>query len=264
MLALGIHSAGAIMLLGHWQPRQDTLAGGPVIMVGFAVEAAAPETVQTDLPPGPPQPQADAVAPTETASIAPAAPAPAEEVYAEQPAAHEPTPQSAPVPPAKATVTEQITMLTVMPPPRPQGKIEQARRQQKKNEEQATRRRASLASAPSPSANASPRAVAPSPGADAQARHALSNWTSQLVARLERHKRYPDGARAEHGVTQLAFSVDRSGRVHDARILRSSGSALLDRETLALVRRAQPLPPPPKGVSGARVPVVVPIRYRIR
>src|SRR5262249_12645658 len=91
-------------------------------------------------------------------------------------------------------------------------------------------------------------------------------WKSQLVARLERYKRYPSEAqsRGEHGVAQLAFSVDRSGGVHNARIVRSSGSSILDRETLTLADRAQPLPPPPPEITGSQIPIVVPIRYNAR
>src|SRR5262249_53066937 len=92
------------------------------------------------------------------------------------------------------------------------------------------------------------------------------NWKSQLVARLERYKRYPSEAqsRGEYGVAQLAFSVDRSGGVHNARIVRSSGSSILDRETLTLAERAQPRPPPPPEITGSQIPVVVPIRYNAR
>jgi protein TonB len=94
----------------------------------------------------------------------------------------------------------------------------------------------------------------------------LPNWKSLLVAQLERNKRFPAEAQArgEHGVAQLAFSVDRRGGVHNARIVRSSGSSLLDRETLALVQRAQPLPPPPPELAGAQIAIVVPIRYNMR
>jgi protein TonB len=86
------------------------------------------------------------------------------------------------------------------------------------------------------------------------------------VARLERYKRYPAAAQASgaSGVVQLAFSVDRSGRVHHARIAQSSGSRLLDEATLALIERAQPLPPPPSELRGAEIAVMVPIRYSMR
>ena len=94
----------------------------------------------------------------------------------------------------------------------------------------------------------------------------MPNWKSALVARLERYKRYPAEAQArgEHGVAQLAFSVDRSGGVHHARIVRSSGSHALDAATLALVARAAPLPPPPPEVRGAQIAITVPIRYNMR
>jgi protein TonB len=107
--------------------------------------------------------------------------------------------------------------------------------------------------------------MAPAPGAASHNPDALPNWKSALVARLERYKRYPSEAesRGEHGVAQLAFSVDRGGHVHNARIVRSSGSSALDRATLALLERAQPLPPPPPEIHGAQIAIVVPIRYNL-
>ena len=102
------------------------------------------------------------------------------------------------------------------------------------------------------------------PGASSRNSNAMPNWTSQLVAALERQKRYPSEARGDHGTAQLAFNVDRQGGVHNARITRSSGSSVLDHEALALVQRAQPLPPPPPEVPGAQIPIVVPIRYNAR
>ena len=105
------------------------------------------------------------------------------------------------------------------------------------------------------------------PGASSRNPDAVPNWKSQLVARLERYKRYPSEAqsRGEQGVAQLAFSVDRSGGVHNARIVRSSGSSVLDRRNAGAGRSArQPLPPPPPEISGAQIPIVVPIRYNVR
>jgi protein TonB len=46
--------------------------------------------------------------------------------------------------------------------------------------------------------------------------------------------------------------------------VRSSGSSLLDRATLELVERAQPLPAPPPEVRGAQIAIVVPINYNLR
>ena len=55
--------------------------------------------------------------------------------------------------------------------------------------------------------------------------------------------------------------MDRSGRVLSSRIDRSSGRPLLDREALAMLDRAQPLPPPPDDVPGATLELVTPVEF---
>ena len=95
---------------------------------------------------------------------------------------------------------------------------------------------------------------------------AMASWQRLLAAALERRKNYPPEARSqgEQGTATLAFRIDRAGNVHGARIARSSGSSALDRETLALLQRATPLPPPPADVPGGEIPISVPIRYSIK
>ena len=56
----------------------------------------------------------------------------------------------------------------------------------------------------------------------------------------------------------LHFAMDRHGHVLSARIQRGSGHTLLDKEALALVRRAEPLPSPPDSVAGV---LTVPIEF---
>ena len=104
-------------------------------------------------------------------------------------------------------------------------------------------------------------AVAPRP---VQARAVLMTWRNQIVTILERNKRYPSDARArgERGVVRLAFSIDGAGHLISSRIVASSGSAALDQETLALVQRAQPFPPPPPDLAGAEM--TVPVSFSIR
>jgi protein TonB len=96
--------------------------------------------------------------------------------------------------------------------------------------------------------------------------NAIPTWKRQVVGLLERHKRYPEAAQArnQHGTVELAFSLDRQGRVTASRIAKSSGSSALDEATLDLVRRAQPFPAPPPEMAGAEVSLSVPIRYNIR
>ena len=71
-------------------------------------------------------------------------------------------------------------------------------------------------------------------------------------------------SRREQGVTQVFFVLDRQGRVIESRVVRSSGAAALDEEALALLRRAEPFPPPPKeDFRGERVDLTVPIRFNL-
>jgi protein TonB len=224
-LALAFHAGGAAALLARWQHEPDAVASAPLILVELAPVAVAPQAMPIEVAPGPQQNQ------TERRQI--------ETLPVED--------KAEPVPEAK------LAILPPLKPPEPP---------KEKKPQQAAR----LTTAPSPAERRAERAAAPAPGANSRNAFALPNWKSQLVAQLERNKRYPAEAQArgDSGVALLSFSIDRNGGVHRARITRSSGSALLDRETLALVERARPLPPPPAEVPGASIPVTVPIRYNIR
>jgi protein TonB len=94
----------------------------------------------------------------------------------------------------------------------------------------------------------------------------VPSWQGRLLGRLQRFKRYPEEARfrREEGVAHATFTLDRDGRVLAAGIARTSGSASLDAEALALIRRADPLPPPPPEVPGGTVTLTVPLRFSLQ
>ncbi len=227
-LVLSVHAAGAAALLAHWTESTDAVVNAPVMMVELAPLPVAPQIKPTDVPPGLQRAQSMAQPQSET---------PVEKIEIMQT-------------PAEGAA------LPVQPLPKSVEKPHEKRQPHKS---------ASLASAPSVADQTAERAAAAAPGALSHDPSALPNWKSALVAQLERYKRYPSEAQArgEYGVAQLAFCVDRGGAVHHARILRSSGSPALDRATLDLIERAQPLPPP-SDIPGAQIAIVVPIRYSMR
>jgi protein TonB len=94
----------------------------------------------------------------------------------------------------------------------------------------------------------------------------IASWHRRIAQQVERHKGYPPSAQARHetGTAQLAFTLDRSGKVVASRIVRTSGFAALDQETIDTVRRAQPFPSPPPNMPGERFDFTVPIRFNIR
>lgn len=112
-------------------------------------------------------------------------------------------------------------------------------------------------------ANAKPPSPAPAPAVPATA--GTMDWQSRVLGRLNAVKRYPASARArrQQGVALIRFSVDRAGVVRDVALARSSGFALLDREALALPKRASPLPPPPEDMLEAAASLVVPVDFSV-
>jgi protein TonB len=60
---------------------------------------------------------------------------------------------------------------------------------------------------------------------------------------------------------QVAFSIDRAGRVLSARLAGSSGHPALDEEAVSMIRRASPVPAPPAGFGGGTVSLAVPVRF---
>jgi len=109
--------------------------------------------------------------------------------------------------------------------------------------------------APAPRTTATPQA----------AQAARVNYKGLLSAHLQRYKQYPPGARAagQQGVTMLNFTVTRSGQVTGARVAKSSGSAVLDNETMAMIRRAQPLPSFPPDMTESSANYSFPMKYSL-
>ncbi|MFN3657059.1 MAG: energy transducer TonB [Pseudolabrys sp.] len=244
-LAVGLHAGGAAALLARWHEDSDLVANAPVIMLELAPVAAAPETTPTEVPPdtvqsaeSEPEMEPEPEKPVEKVELPPEPEKPVEKIEI-QPEPPAPEPQ-----------------LAMLPPPKPV--IERPK------EDKAKQKKHSIARAAATADQRAEQAAAPAAGAASNNPFALPSWKSQLVSQLERHKRYPSDARGDQGVAQLAFSIDRQGGVHNARIVRSSGSSALDAATLALVARAAPLPPPPPEVPGPQIAIVVPIRYHAR
>lgn len=125
--------------------------------------------------------------------------------------------------------------------------------------------------APAPTASAAPPApettappARPAPAAAVAA--SAQTWEGLLLAHLERRKRYPAEARAQRreGVAHVRFTMTRDGRVLSAELERSSGHPALDREAVALLRRAQPLPKPPAEITGDPISLSVPVEFFMR
>ena len=90
------------------------------------------------------------------------------------------------------------------------------------------------------------------------ARNAMVNYASTLSAHLQRFKRPAKG----RGTVVVNFTVNRSGKVVARSVVRSSGSAAVDAEAMAMIERAQPMPPFPAAVTQSQESFVQAIRFR--
>jgi len=107
------------------------------------------------------------------------------------------------------------------------------------------------------------RAPAPA-SAPAPAKSITPSYRAQLSEWLETHKRYPETARAqgEQGRAVLRFVVERSGRVAQYAIVKSTGYADLDAAVTHMMQGAV-LPPFPPGMDEPSIEVSVAIRFSL-
>src|SRR6185436_13611002 len=58
-----------------------------------------------------------------------------------------------------------------------------------------------------------PRSVAPAAGTGESARRVRATWTKQLIAHLDKHKRYPSQRQHKTAEIVISFVLDRTGHV---------------------------------------------------
>lgn len=92
----------------------------------------------------------------------------------------------------------------------------------------------------------------------------VSNYPGKIVRKLRRSLRYPRAARARRitGEVHVRFVVSANGSAGSIRVVRSSGSPILDRAAIDTVRRAAPFPAIPRGAGRRSWPFTVPLAFR--
>jgi periplasmic protein TonB len=270
----GAH-AGAMWIALNWKSAEAASGDPPpAVMIELAPLAVAPEAPPREVAPGPqmmeaqPEPTPDAPKPVEDAKPEPTPP-----VTPPEP----PPPDLPPVPALEPEVKvpdlprQEHTDAVLAPPPPPTPppaptpeiqkkppppKSEVERRKPVRPDKQKVRQ---TTAPPTSEAQHSNVAAAPSAGAASAPSVSPASWKGELMAHLNRYKRYPSGAGV--GTASVAFVINRSGEVLSARLIGSSGDGALDEEAVALVRRASPVPAPPPDVGGGSIPLTVPIRF---
>jgi len=224
--------AGLTATLATWRHADDSVAAEPsgAIAVDLAPLTAAPSTTPTDIAPGPEQVMSEALPMAKPEETPP-----------------DETPEMPSAPNPDAAVALQT---------KPQPEV--------------TQQQAAAATTSAPPAineRIAPVAMAPTQGVPSDKNsEAVVTWRTQVLALVEKNKRYPQAARSrrEQGTAQVSFTLDRQGMVVSARVTQSSGFSALDDEAIALLKRAQPFPAPPRTFPGEFVVVRQPIRFTVK
>ena len=240
--ALVLHIGGAALAIAHLQTEEaDDALGASAIEIGLELASVRREV--TDLPPGP-----DTDASTASPQLA------------EQKAEIKETelPQDKPTEPEEAdrVVTENESKKPKEDDPKIAAVQTQASTELVAAEATAT-----------PSSEAipeGPRSVAPAIGTGESARRARATWQKELVAHLDKHKRYPKERQQKSAEIYVRFTLDRMGHVLETSIEKGSGDAAFDEAALAMVRRSDPVPVPPPLIADEGLSFTLPVIFRVK
>jgi protein TonB len=109
-----------------------------------------------------------------------------------------------------------------------------------------------------------PRSVAPAQGSGESARRMRVTWQKELIAHLDRHKRYPAERSQKTAEILVSFVLDRTGHVLSTSIVKGSGDPAFDEAALAMVRRSDPVPMPPPLVADEGLNFTLPVVFRVK
>ena len=246
-LVVALHGAAMVLL------RRQSVVEVPPAPVAAVLIDLTPAPPPTTPASAPPQAQSPEPVPPEPP---PSEPPPVEPPPPEPPLPEPPHPE--PPPPMVAAPKPDV----VLPPPQPRAVTRPRPRPPKLRPPQRPPEPAPVQAAPEP---LTPLVAAPAQVAPSVAAPPAATWDSLLGAHLARFRRYPPEAerRGLKGVAVMRFSVDRTGRIVGATLVRSSGHDLLDEEAVAWLQRAQPLPAPPPE-RAAPLQITVPLSFTLR
>jgi periplasmic protein TonB len=238
--ALALHAGCVFALTRTPVDEDDDALGAQAIEVG--IDFAAPKTLETDLPPGP---EADA------SNAAP-------EVMEQQE-----KPKDTDLPKERPVESEQPDRVVS---PEADKKPEEKKPDAAVQTAPSSASVASVAAAPAPLkvAKEAPTSAAPAQGIGDSARRAAQTWQRELVAYLNRHKRYPEGGERREARLVVGFRLDRRGHLVTMSVTKSSGDPAFDDAALAMLRRSDPLPAPPPLVADQGLTFTLPVVFQVK
>jgi periplasmic protein TonB len=241
-VAVALHVGCAALALAS---LNDTDADDELGSPGLAIDLdlAAPRSEPNELPPGP---DSDASA------------ASAAQVEQKQVQKEEDLPKEMP-----QQVEDPDQLVTQAEPKKPDEKQPDTPAQQATPSTEAAASEAT-AMPSSETAQQSDKSTTPAQGVGEAKQRVRTTWQKELVAHLDRHKRYPADRSQRAAEIQVAFTIDRTGHLLSSSIVKSSGDPSFDAAALSMLARSDPLPPPPPLIADDGLSFTVPVIFRVK
>jgi TonB family protein len=220
------------------EPEDDDL-GAPGIEIAF--ELASTQTMPSELPPGP-----------ESEASAPSPP------VVEQKA----TEKEVDLP--KETPVESDNpdrLVTVEKTDKPGEKEPEPKTKTMKASEESAAQEATVAPSVQ-NVQETAKSKTPDQGTGQSRQRARVTWQKELLAHLDKFKRYPTERSQKSAEILIMMTLDRTGHVVSANISRGSGDDAFDHAALAMVERASPVPPPPPLIADEGLDFSLPVIFR--
>jgi TonB family protein len=240
--AFALHAVGVALALANLQPdAADDALGAPAIEVGL--EMMAPKQEASDLPPGPD---------TEASMASPALNEQKAEV------------KDSDLPKDTPQETEEADRVVSTETPK---KVDEEQKEKAVQQQQASTESVAAEATAMPSnesAKEAPRSVAPAQGVGKAAARIRATWQKELVAYLDKHKRYPKSATQKNVRIVVGFELDRVGHVLSMKIVEGSGDPAFDEAALDMIRRSDPVPAPPPLIADEGLSFSLPVIFRTK
>jgi TonB family protein len=227
VVAVALHVGGAALAFAHLKADDDGESLGANV-ADIGVELVSPQAEATDLPPGP----------DSDASVASPA-------LAEQKAEIKPTDLPKDTPQETEDPDRVVTQNESKKPAEDDPKVEtvQTAASEESVAQEATARQ------PLENAREANLAAAPNLGIGKDNHVLAANWMKQISAYFELHKRYPKVSKGRETSVKVALVLNRLGHVVELGIARSSGDPAFDEAAISMIRRSDPVPRPPAGLT---------------
>jgi periplasmic protein TonB len=240
--AIALHLGCVALAIANRDPAEaDDDLGAPGLEIGF--DLAAPVAPPTDLPPGP---DSDASA---------ASPAQVEQKAVEK---QSDLPKDTPI---ESDDPDRVVAPDATKKPQEETPDTPTAQATPSNESVAAE---ATATPTSDTAKPSERSTTIVEGSGEARQKVRVTWQKLLNAQLYRHLRYPANRldRPPRVEIVVSFELDRTGHILSSSVVRGSGDSAFDEAALEMLKRSDPLPPPPPLIADDGLVFTMPVIFR--